>query len=587
MDKPPNINMFFARMLIDRLVNEGVNYFVISPGSRSTPLTIAAAEHPDVTTKIIIDERSAAFYALGYARSSGNAPGLICTSGTAAANYFPAVIEAYQSRLPLIVLSADRPGELQNIGANQTIQQRDIFGSFAVSETFEAPDDDLDPVAILDSIEIAVKGTWIQGRLMSMPLHLNCRFREPLAPQQSPYPYDRLRKQVAAWYKGRPVDLTGYSQPDYADEVELLAHSIENCARGIIIVGQQSRYRSCTKFGAISEKLKWPIVADILSQSRFTTQENPGHLLGAYDLYLDAPGVLDHLKPEMILHLGGLPTSKRLNQFLLACKGIPHIKIQSHASIIDPDGVQTHRIIADEDAFIEQLRCCIKDKTDTTWLSSWVKTDYISRTAINQFVADNRLNEVSLPPTVVELIPTKEALFVSSSMPVRDFDSFAPVSHKAVQVGANRGASGIDGIISSACGFSAGCERPTTVVLGDLACLHDIGSLKLIGSSAKPIIAIVINNNGGGIFHFLPIAEHDEIFETHFATPQNVSFASTAAMAGLPYSTPTTIDEFKQVFEGLLKSNSSGLIEIAADRKENVELHNSIRRAVHDAIGEK
>lgn len=582
--KPPNINIFFARLLVDRLVNEGVGLFLISPGSRSTPLAVAAAEHPDTDTRVIIDERSAAFYALGYARATGNAPALICTSGTAPAHYYPAIIEAYQSRLPLIVLSADRPGELQECGANQTINQKNIFGSYAVHLSFEAPDDTFDPYGALEDIENAIQQTWVQGKAMTMPMHFNCRFREPLAPDEELFPLQRLNGRVVAWYKNRPVDLTGYSQPEYSEEVNTVAALIAEKKRGIIIAGPESRYRHCPKLGELSDTLKWPVLSDIQSQFRFNAMEINGYPIGMYDLFIDCPDAMADLKPEIVLHFGGLPTSKRLNEYLKSLEGVEYIKIQNHERTIDPDGLETLRIVAYENLFAEQFRCRVKKPDGVEYLAAWMKTEYTAVKVISEYISAGQLDEISLPRVLLDTMLTKSALYLSSSMPIRDADSFMPVSKKAIQVGANRGASGIDGIIASACGFSSGCDRIVTVVIGDLAFLHDIGSLALVECNKKPVIIVLINNDGGGIFHFLPIARHGGVFEEFFGTPHGKRFARAGDIYGLSYNTAGTVDEFVSEYEELLQQNKSGIIEIIADREENYTKHREIRAKVHEAL---
>ncbi len=582
--KPPNINSFFARMLVDRLVNEGISQFIISPGSRSTPLTVAAAEHPNTKTKVILDERAGGYYALGYARATGNAPALVCTSGTALANYLPALIEAYLSRLPIVVLSADRPGELQECGANQTINQVDLFGMYAVGLSIDAPDENLDPFDILDNLERAIKSTWVQGRMMTMPLHINLRFREPLAPDEDEYPHKKLTARVAKWYKSRPMDLTGYNQPDYTEAVDRIIEKIDKKKNGIIIAGPESKYRHCLKLGELSTKLKWPILCDIQSQYRFNTMESSGYPIGVYDLFVDCEEAMLELRPGIVLHYGGLPTSKRLNTYLKSLEDIDYIKIQQHERTVDPDGLETERIVANENLFTEQLRVRIPESTDKDFLTKWIKTEYTALTALNTSMHDAPLDEISLPRTLIDIMTTKEALYLSSSMPIRDADSFMPVSRKAVQVGANRGACGIDGVMASACGFSAGAERPVNIVIGDLAFLHDISSLKLVIENDKPVIIIVINNKGGGIFHFLPIADHENVFEEFFGTPHDIGFEHAGDMYGLSYSAPATITDFKEVYEKLLKENKSGIIEIASDRKINHTVHRALRAHILEIL---
>ncbi|MEE9442057.1 MAG: 2-succinyl-5-enolpyruvyl-6-hydroxy-3-cyclohexene-1-carboxylic-acid synthase [candidate division Zixibacteria bacterium] len=581
--KIPNINVFQAHLVIDHLVNEGVELFIISPGSRSAPLVTASSEHPNVSTKIIIDERAAAYFAVGYARSFGRAAGLICTSGTAAANYFPAIIEAYQSRLPLFVLTADRPEELQGRGANQTINQFDLYGEYACSVTFPAPDASFNAEETLNKLDNAIKKTWDKSNTIAGPVHLNLRFREPLAPVVEKFDEDKLCHQTDNWYqeKLRNESVIENDNQVGIDDAQLL---IEGCRNGLIIAGPETRHRKATSIGKLSQKLRWPIITDILSQFRFTSQEIAGYPVGLYDLYIDIDNLTEKLKPEGIIQVGGLPTSKRLNQFLNLIKGIPIIKIQSHDNIIDPDHIHTHTIHLQEDEAMRQLDSLLQPNEEKTFLDRWLRLEYLCRTGLEEYARGDCLNEITIYKEISDLIPARDALFLSSSMPVRDADSFVPVTRKGVTVGCNRGVSGIDGVISSACGFAKGCNRPTTLIIGDLACMHDLTSLKIISESANPVIVIIINNNGGGIFHFLPIAEYDEIFEKYFAAPQNISFESTAGMYGLPYYNPKSITEFGSAYHELKSDNKFGMIEITIDRRDNYKKHEHIREIIRQKI---
>lgn len=579
----PNINIFQVHLIIDRLVNEGVELFVISPGSRSTPLVAAVSDHPNASTKIIIDERAAAYFALGYVRSFGRAAGLICTSGTAAANYFPAIIEAHQSRLPLFVITADRPEELQGRGANQTINQVDLYGEYANSITFPAPDASFDPKNTLDKLNDAIKNSWDKNHSIASPIHLNMRFREPLAPVTQDFDEEKFQKQTDDWYKiklGREEILSHISQGN----IEEVQSIISSCKNGLIIAGPETRHRKASSIGNLSQKLRWPILTDILSQFRFTSQEISGYPVGLYDLYLENDDVAENLKPGCIIQVGGLPTSKRLNQYLNSIKGIPVIKIQSHDKIIDPDSVHTHTINLPEEEAIKQLDSLLQPNEEKTFLDRWLRLEYLCRTDIEKFANDDCLNEITLYKEISDLIPAKDALFLSNSMPVRDADSFIPVSRKGITVGCNRGASGIDGVVASACGFAKGCNRPTTLIIGDLACYHDLTSVKLVCDSANPVILIIINNNGGGIFHFLPIAEHDDIFEKYFATPQNIYFASIAGIFDLPYYNPQSLNDFRKSYNELVSENKSGLIEINIDREDNYKEHEKIRNLITQKI---
>ncbi|MFH1700512.1 MAG: 2-succinyl-5-enolpyruvyl-6-hydroxy-3-cyclohexene-1-carboxylic-acid synthase [Candidatus Zixiibacteriota bacterium] len=581
--KIPNINVFQAHLVIDRLVNEGVELFIISPGSRSAPLVLAASEHPHASTKIIIDERAAAYFAVGYARSFGRAAGLICTSGTAAANYFPAIIEAHQSRLPLFVLTADRPEELQQCGANQTINQINLYGEYATSVTFPAPGYSFNPDETLNKLDDSIRNTWDKSNSIAGPIHLNIRFREPLAPITEKYDKENLLRQTDSWYdeKLRHESVIENEIHDGLDEIQSVVYK---CRNGVIIAGPETRHRKASSIGKLSQKLRWPIITDILSQFRFTSQEIPGYPIGLYDLYIDIDNMAETLNPECIIQVGGLPTSKRLNRFLSSIKDIPIIKIQGHNSIIDPDQIHTHTIHLPEDEAIRRLDSLLLPKEEKTFLDIWLRLEYLCRTALEEYAGGNRLNEITVYKEICDLIPARDALFLSNSMPVRDADSFIPVTRKGIAVGCNRGVSGIDGVIASTCGFAKGCNRPTTLIIGDLACIHDLTSLKLLSESTNPVIIIVINNNGGGIFHFLPIAKHNKIFEKYFATPQNMLFESVAKMYDLHYCNPKSIIEFKNAYSELQRDNKSGMIEIKADRHDNYKAHERIRELIRQKI---
>jgi 2-succinyl-5-enolpyruvyl-6-hydroxy-3-cyclohexene-1-carboxylate synthase len=574
----PNINAFLAEMLIDELYRYGTGMICISPGSRSTPLTMAAAEHPQVGLRINIDERASAFYAIGYARAAGKAAAVICTSGTAVTNLFPAVVEAYQSRLPLIVLTADRPEELQNCGANQAINQENIFGQYAVGFTIPAPDTEFDPVALLEKLDECLHDS------NSTVVHINCRFREPLAPEKMPYEHDKIRAMLNQ-YRGRQAEKTNppllaTSGPSPSEIASLLNES-EN---GLIVAGPESPFRTSRMVGELSKKLNWPIVADILSQYRSSAS---GLTLSHYDLILDDEAAYDNLRPDTIVHTGGLPTSKRLNRFLLACKGIEYIKIQDHDRTIDPDHLETKRVVCQVDEFLKEVMAEINPRDTGEYCNMWLDLDKLFTDLRDKLPEYERLNESSLAIRLGQLLDDKNALFLSSSMPVRDADTFTSFGSKDIMVGANRGASGIDGVIASACGFAEGSRRTTTLVIGDLAFLHDLNSLAMVKRSEMPVIIIVINNNGGGIFHFLPVAQFPDNFEEYFATPHGLNFEKAAELFDLGCFHPKSPAEFIESYQNIKASYKSAIIEITCDRNQNLNDHKKIRSQLRDAVSQK
>ncbi len=567
----PNINLFFAHLIADYLVRRGIVSFCLAPGSRSAPLAIAAGEQARAKVRVIIDERAAGYFAVGYARATGNPAAVICTSGTAAANLYPAVVEAYHSRLPLILLTADRPEELQRCGANQTIDQRHLFGQFVGGEmTLSAPDDHLEASALLDQLQSLFRS------LPAGPIHLNCRFREPLAPEQQSFDSGRLQEQVDRWYAGRNLDAADEIPPDISVAVRDLADRIRRARHGIIVAGPQWPLSKTPNLADLSQALGWPIIADVLSQQRAPDRLN---FCRRYDLYLDIPEIADHLPVDLVFHVGGLPTSKRLNEFLRRHKGIEYIKIQDHDRTIDPDHLETVRIVTDPDSLITALTASMKRHPASSDHLQWHEVETRTDESLASIAATSRLTEPAVAAMIGRLIGEEEALYLSNSMPVRDADCFMALHSKDVMVGCNRGV-GIDGVLASAGGFAAGCRRPTTLLIGDLALMHDLNSMALVSQSEDPIIVVVLNNNGGGIFHFLPISRFETVFEPYFGTPHNLTFERAAEMFNLPYARPTSGDELAAVYRRARENHQSLVIEIITDRRANVEEHQRLRDGV-------
>lgn len=565
--KAANINIFFARLIIDHLVRRGIKLFCLSPGVRSAPLVMSVTEHPDTDIRVIIDERAAGYFAVGYTRATGQPAAVICTSGTAAANFFPSAVEGYQSRLPVIYLTADRPDELQDCGANQSINQKKLFGVYAPSSMIlEAPDNSTDPYLVLSAINDALHN-------QTTPVHINCRFREPLAPTAEEYDFEKLQSRIEQWHAARDNNTAGRSL-DISQEAAKAASKINKKNYGLIVAGPEAPFRKTEKIFNLADALGWPVAADILSQHRFNPDNN---LCGLYDLYLDDERLTESFRPELVIHIGGLPTSKRLNQFLHHCKGIDYIKIQNHNRTIDPDHLETDRIVADPDEFIEELIPHLRTSGDSSKNKNWQDAEAECSRLLQTYSDKGSFSEPAVAWQVGEMISGGESLYLSNSMPVRDADGFIKPVSKDIPVGANRGASGIDGVIASACGFAAGSRRPTTLLIGDLALIHDLNSLDIAARSDYPVIIIVINNNGGGIFHFLPVSQFLKTFEEYVAAPHGLSFEYAAEMFDLPYYHPATIDKFQSFYRQARNNGKSAVIEITIDRRGNFAEHEAIR----------
>lgn len=573
----PNVNLFIARMIVDRLCDHGLRRVVISPGSRSAPLAVAATDRAGVDFRMILDERAAGYYVSGAARATGTPVGIICTSGTAVVNLFPAVVEAHQSRLPLVLLTADRPEELQDCGANQTIDQQNIFGRYATGITIAAPDETTDPARILDDLDRAM------AAISDGPVHINIRFREPLAPVEQPYDHGRMTAAVAARRSNHDCRTVVDQTDDLSRTVDDLVSALKRSRRGLIVAGPETPFRASAKIGELARRLGRPLVCDILSQQR---GREGGNRCVAHDLYLDAPGRADDVSCDLILHVGGLPTSKRLNEFLVRLKGIPYIKIQDHGRTVDPDRLETERHIASVDRVLDRLLDRLEPRGDGELRTSWSRLERQAAQTAAEWFADGRLTEPAAAFHLGRLIGDGEALFLSNSMPVRQAESFMDLAGRDIMVGCNRGTSGIDGVVASACGFAAAAGRPTTLLIGDLALLHDLNSLAAAADNPVPVVVVVINNHGGGIFDFLPVARFPELLARCFTAGHRFTFAAAAAMFGLPYYRPSLAAELTVACRSARQTGRSSLVEIAVDREETVGEQDQIRRAVQNALRE-
>jgi 2-succinyl-5-enolpyruvyl-6-hydroxy-3-cyclohexene-1-carboxylate synthase len=573
-----NINSFWGYLLIDELVRNGVSLFCISPGSRSTPLTIAAAENPLAENIICIDERGSAFYALGYAKATGKPAALICTSGTAAANYLPAIIEARQSRIPLIILTSDRPPELRGTGANQSIDQIRLYSHYPKwFFDLPCPNQDISPQMVLTTIDQAVfKANYDSPG----PVHLNCMFREPLAPSNKVFPLSYPRS-VNKWERSRAPYSAYHKEKSAAEDEETkdLAHLINRIRKAILVVGELPNKDTGKAVLQLAEKLRWPVFADITSGIR---GNHPSvSMINHFDQLLLSEKMKNDLNAKIILHLGKPLVSKRYLQFIQAHPPQEYIHINSSSDREDPNHQITHRFVSDIESFCFSLRTYITGNIDKNWHLRIIDRDHeISELLKRQCQPDTGITEISLAYYVSKNINPDQGLFLSNSMPVRDFDMFASFETTFTNIVSNRGASGIDGTLATATGYASGLNKPVTAVIGDLAMIHDMNSLLLLDGSESPITLIIINNGGGGIFSFLPIAKYAHIFEQYFGTSHDYEFKYLAKMFGIKYSQPSTNEEFVRLYKKNINSKKSSIIEIKTERDDNYKLHQEFHKKV-------
>ena len=579
---PPNINYVWSEILIEELVRNGVCRFIISPGSRNSPLVIAAAKNPKSQTIIHTDERGAAFYALGYAKAIGKPAVLIATSGTANANYYPAVIEASRASVPMILLTSDRPVELRDTDAPQTMNQVNLYGQF-VRWSFDlpAPSTEIEPQFVLTTVDQAV---YRSIRSPSGPVQLNCQFREPLDPRATWNDFSIYLQPIKNWETAEKP-FTEYCIPILGMEDKTINESIAritNSQKSLIIAGPMHGFTNNENITKAAEMLGMPLMADVSSGLRFGGKGS-ANVMVHYDSVLRTPEFIEQNKPDLVLQLGGLPVSKPLSTYLEQFKP-ETIYVNDSPFRQDPFHQVSHRIEMNPHDFCKTL--IEKGVTASSQLlQSFGKAEQVAEATLNEiFSEENTLSELVVARMIVKNLPENHNLFAANSMPIRDLDASGLKRDAKLNFGVNRGVNGIDGTIATAVGFAAGNGRPTTVVLGDLAMLHDLNSLLLVRNTEIQMTIVVINNNGGGIFSFLPIVQSTETFEEFFATPNDITFEHTAAQFDLNYCKPTSIIECKEMLLQATSGEESVIIEIQTDRQENVRQHQSVWAQISSAI---
>jgi 2-succinyl-5-enolpyruvyl-6-hydroxy-3-cyclohexene-1-carboxylate synthase len=596
----PSLNRLWADLLVEELVRQGVGLFVLAPGSRSTPLASAVAARPETPHLVHFDERGGAFAALGWARATGRPACWITTSGTAVANGLPAVVEAAVDGVPLLCLTADRPPELRQTGANQTIEQPGIFGGY-VRWGFDlpAPSPEIPPAFVLSTAAQAVHRALGPP---AGPVHLNAMFREPLAPD----PDGRDLPELPARWREGEAPFTQYLRPASVEAHALgaLADRLGGVERGLVVAGRLATRAEGEAALRLADALGWPLLPDVGSQVRLGT-DHPA-ACPYFDLALASPAFRQRHAPEAVVYLGGRATSKRLASLLAEARPDPLVVVRNDPHRFDPDHGVTHRVEAEVGAVCHALRGRLAPRAPGPWAAAWREASEAAGAAVDARLAgasplDPSLPHSPTPPLPVSepgvaralsrLLPEGSGLVLAASMPVRDADAFAAPDGPPALVASNRGASGIDGTVATAAGLARGLGRGVTLLVGDLALLHDLNSLALLRDPAQPPVTLVaVNNDGGGIFHFLPIARHAEVFEPFVATPHGMGFEDAARMFGLAYARPETAGDFEATYAEASASGRSALIEVRTERRANHALHAALlaeaSAAVEQALSE-
>ena len=577
---PARDSHLLLRALADELARCGIAGACTSPGSRSAPLLLALVRDGRFPCFSHVDERSAAFFALGLAKASGRPAVLACTSGTAAANYLPAIVEAREARVPLVVLTADRPPELRDTGAGQTIDQVKLFGD-QVKLFVEVGVHEATPERLRWIRALACRAVWtaLEGR--PGVVHLNVPLREPLILDE-PLGEDARGGRP----DGRPwvVRSTGAAAaPDPRAGAETLARIAGAGRRGIVVAGREERGRRAASepnplgraAAAFAEAAGWPLLADPLSGARTVP-----HAVAHYDALLRAGAFAQAARPDVVLRVGDLPTSKPLRQWLA---GLEAVQV-----LVDPDGAwqdpaqAADLVLPHEPAGLLAALAEGAQPADPTWAGAWADADRRAATAIEATLGD----ELSEPRLAAELgarLPPDVTLVVASSMPVRDLETFAPARDVPPRVLSNRGANGIDGTLATAYGVSAASEGPVVALLGDVAFAHDLGSLLTARRLAVPLTIVLVDNGGGGIFDFLEVSTQADVFEHHVATPTGLDVAAAAEAFGLHHLLVDDLAGLRAAVDHGLDSAGTTLVHVRTDRAANVALH----RRVWDAVAEE
>jgi 2-succinyl-5-enolpyruvyl-6-hydroxy-3-cyclohexene-1-carboxylate synthase len=577
---PTNANTALASAFVEELARGGLQRAVVSPGSRSTPLAVALWRAPEIEVTVILDERSAAFFALGAAQASGEPVALLCTSGTAVANYHPAVCEADESALPLVVLSADRPPELREIGAGQTIDQIKVFGS-SVRWFCEVGTHGADDEGLLHHRSVACRAlAAARGETRPGPVHLNLPWREPLAPVPVEGAVTATDPLALEGRAGRPLTaVTRIELEPSGFLLEEVAGHIGDAISGVIIAGRQRDPELREPLAHLARASGFPILAEPTSQLRCGPHDR-SRVITTYDQLLRDEHFAPSVVPELVLRFGEMPTSKPLRAWL-AASGADQIVVDPSGGWNEPSRRAAAILRADPTELAAGWAARL-EKEEREPPAAWIAAERAARAALEgELGGEAPLSEPALHLALGRAHRDGDLVYTASSMPIRDQEAFLGAEVADALFLSNRGANGIDGLVSAGIGAADASGRPTTIVSGELGLLHDIGGLAALRDVSTPVRIVVIDNGGGGIFHFLPQQEAltGEEFEALLGTPRGVEVEKAAALFDLPYRRLEALTELPEALAA-----GTGLIEVKTDRHASVELHRRLTQRVHDAL---
>lgn len=583
----------YVGAFVEQLALAGLRHVVLCPGSRSTPLALLLADQNDMKIWTHVDERSAGFFALGLAKATEEPVALVATSGTAVANFLPAVTEAFFGRVPLLLLTADRPPELRDVGSNQTVFQAGIFGSH-VKWSVDMPVPEQTDTLVAYARAVAARAFAKAKAAPRGPIQLNFPLREPLIPLAAPArqeegpergreKYDRYALAGRAPTTKEPIGVRSGRAVLPKEDVTSLADELATTRRLLIVAGPDTPPESRTVLLDLADRLGAPVLADPLSGLR-TAGRLTDRLIDAYDVFLRFERVRHAVPPSYVLRFGALPVSKPLQQYLQSCGDVPHIVVDEGGGWRDPMGVASRVLHVDGERLCRDVLGALEEGPPpraNPWPLVWRRLNDIAREQIEEELSGLKAPFEGRVFDILARMPLEGVnLYVGNSMPIRDMDAFFPGVEGRVNVFGNRGVSGIDGLVSGALGVAASGTGPTLLVLGDLSFYHDLNGLLAASMHGLDLTVVVIHNDGGGIFSFLPQAEHGRHFERLFATPTGLDFGPVVEMYGGRFLRTSDGERLQEGMAEGLKRPGLHVVEYVTDRRKNASCHRAMMAEV-------
>ncbi|SEM64013.1 2-succinyl-5-enolpyruvyl-6-hydroxy-3-cyclohexene-1-carboxylate synthase [Syntrophus gentianae] len=566
-----NLNLLWSSLIVAELVKNGLETFFISPGNRNAPLISALAREDRAVKKICIDERAAGYRALGHAKATGRPGVLVCTSGTAPANYYPAVIEAFRDEIPLVILSADRPPDLVGSDANQTIVQPDLYGRYCRDSLFlPCPSIAYPLEALLAKIDFLIAHP-------AGPVHINCAFRDPLVPgipDPQPIPGELLATAERLYNRKGPYTTYPVPEPMVGD-LDDIAAQIAGTSRGLVVIGRLDGPQDAEAIEGLAMTLGWPVFCDIASSLK-------GIIPADRQIFsLDHPEAIRLIRqyaPETILQFGSGLVSKHYYASLLPQSGATVIQICPRSGLRDPAHRVNTRILTPAHAFADGLNLQGNNPLDAVARLRLLNSLETLYSLMEAALPEKTLSFPRIARNILAEIPDEEKLFLGNSLVIRAFDTVRFPFPRKISVISNRGVSGIEGNIATSVGFAEASRRRVTAVVGDISFLHDLNSLLLLAQSATPVILIVINNGGGRIFERLPIRDFPEIIDPYMTTPHGMTFERLAAQFDLPYFQAGTPAELTRAYGQALQRERSALLEVILSPEEDLRTFTNLQK---------